>query len=76
MNHNKLYFIQTVEAETHKHHQCWLISSPSEDQAQAHLVEAGWVDINETIVISSEEVDRLVDTDEALAGQTYIKMHN
>lgn len=76
MNHNKIYFIQTVEAETHRHRQCWLVSSPSEDKAQAHLVEEGWVDLDSTIIVSSEEVERLVDTDDSLAGVTYIKMHN
>lgn len=77
MNSNKIYFIQTADAENPKQgRQGWLISSPSEDQAQAILVEEGWVDINKKIVISSEEVFDVVDTEEYMEGQTYIKIHN
>lgn len=77
MNSNKIYFIQTADAENPKQgRQSWVISSPSEDKAQAILVEEGWVDIDEKIVISSEEVQGIVDTEDWMEGQTYIKMHN
>ena len=78
MNHNKLFFIQTADAENPKQgRQCWLISTPGgEDVAQAFLVEEGWVDIDEKIVISSEEVDGIVDTLDYMEGETYIKIHN
>ena len=77
MNSNKLYFIQTADAENPKQgRQSWLVSSPSEDRAQALLVEDGWVDIDAEIVISSEEVHGLVDLEDWMEGETYIKMHN
>ena len=77
MNHNNLYFITTVDAETKwKKRQCWLVSSPKEDEAQAHLVEAGWVDRDKTIVLTCEKVQGLVDTEDYMEGKTYVKLHN
>lgn len=77
MNSNNIYFIQTADAENTKQgRQGWIISSPSEDRAQALLVEEGWVDIDEKIVISSERIEDMVDTLDYMEGETYIKMHN
>lgn len=77
MNSNNIYFIQTADAKNPKQgRQGWIISSPSEDRAQALLVEEGWVDIKKKIVISSEKVEDMVDTLDYMEGGTYIKVHN
>lgn len=75
MNTNKIYFIQTKNVHTNVR-QSWVISSPSQEEAETYLPEAGWTSLEEDIMISSEEVDHMVDTDESMAGETYIKIHN
>lgn len=74
MNKNKLYFIQTGDLKTGKR-QCWLVSSPRQDFAEGILVWDDWISPTD-VIISSEEVHNMVDTDEEKAGKTYIKMHN
>lgn len=77
MNRNKLFFITTADAETKwKKRQCWLVSSPKEDEAQAFLVEAGWVNRDTTIILTCEEVHGAVCTEDYMEGQTYVIMHN
>lgn len=76
-NYNKIYFIQTADAENPKMgRQSWVISSPSKEKAEALLVEEGWIDKDEKVIISSERVEHMVDTCELMDGKTYIKMHN
>lgn len=77
MNHNKIYFIQTRNTKTGAR-QCWVVSSPSQIEAETLLKEGGWV-VNNGYgfeILSSEEVENMVDTFEELDGKTYIKMHN
>lgn len=77
MNRNKIYFIQTKSFRTEAR-QCWVVSSPSKEEAEKLLAEGGWV-VNNGYgyeILSSEEVKNMVDTDEDLDGKTYIKMHN
>lgn len=74
---NKIYFIQTKSFRTGAR-QCWIVSSPSREEAEKLLVEGGWV-VNNGYgfeILSSEEVENIVDTDEEMNGKTYIKMHN
>lgn len=77
MNTNKIYFIQTKNFRTAAR-QCWVVSSPSKVEAEKLLAEEGWI-LNNGYgyeILSSEEVERMVDTDEAMNGKTYIKIHN
>lgn len=75
MNTNKIVYIQTENVKTRKR-QSWIISSPSQKEAEMLLKEEGWIDILGVEIVSSEVFDRLVDTDESMDGKTYIKMHN
>lgn len=75
MNTNKIYFIQTENVKTKKR-QCWVVSSPSQEEAETYLPEAGWTSLEDDIQISSERVINTGDTNEMMSGLTYIKMHN
>lgn len=75
MNSNKIYFIQTKNVQTNVR-QCWVVSSPTEDEAQHYLVSDRWVNLKTHIVISSEQVLGMVDTEEYMDGIPYLKMHN
>lgn len=75
MNTNKIYFIQTENVKTKKR-QCWVVSSPSQEEAETYLPEAGWTSLEDDIQISSDLIIQMVDTDEMMDGETYIKIHN
>lgn len=78
MNHNKIYFIQTQNVHTNRR-QCWVISSPSQEEAENYLVgqpAPGWLSLEDDFIISSDLVMQMVDTDEGMDGKTYIKIHN
>lgn len=75
MNTNKIYFIQTENVKTKKR-QGWVISSPSQEEAEIMLEQEGWIDPFDTEIISSDLIIQMVDTDEMMDGKTYIKMHN
>lgn len=75
MNTNKIYFIQTENTNTHIR-QGWVISSPSQEEAEIMLEQEGWIDPFDTEIISSDLIIQMVDTDEAMNGKTYIKIHN
>lgn len=77
MNKNQIYFIQTKSFRTGAR-QCWIVSSPSKIEAEKLLEDEGWV-LNNGYgyeILSSEEVENMVDTDEMMNGKTYIKIHN
>lgn len=77
MNRNKIYFIQTKSFRTGAR-QCWIVSSPSKVEAEKLLLDGGWV-VNNGYgydILSSEEVENMIDTYEEMDGKTYIKMHN
>lgn len=77
MNHNKIFFIQTRDPRTGRR-QCWLVSSPSLEEATGLLIEGGWILNNgyNYEIVSYEEIQNMMDTDETMSGKTYIKMHN
>lgn len=75
MNTNKIYFIQTENVKTGKR-QGWVISSPSQEEAEIMLEQEGWIDPFDTEIVSSDLIIQMVDTDEAMNGKTYIKIHN
>lgn len=75
MNTNKIYFIQTQNVHTNVR-QGWVISSPSQEEAEIMLEQEGWIDAFDTEIISSDMIIQMVDTDEAMNGKTYIKIHN
>lgn len=75
MNTNKIYFIQTENIKARKR-QGWVISSPSQEEAEIMLEQEGWIDTFDTEIISSDLIIQMVDTDESMSGKTYIKMHN
>jgi len=75
MNTNKIYFIQTKNVHTNVR-QGWVISSPSQEKAEYYLPAAGWVSLEDDIIISSDLIIQMVDTDETMSGKTYIKIHN
>lgn len=75
MNTNKIYFIQTEDMYTGVR-QGWVISSPSQEEAEKCLYMEGWVDVTKAVIISSDLVIQMVDTDETMNGKTYIKIHN
>lgn len=75
MNTNKIYFIQTENANTNMR-QSWVISSPSQEEAEIMLEQEGWIDPFDTEIISSDLIIQMVDTDEMMNGKTYIKIHN
>lgn len=75
MNTNKIYFIQTQNTNTNIR-QGWIISSPSQEEAEDYLYNKGWVDVQSDYIISSDLVIQMVDTDETMNGKTYIKIHN
>lgn len=72
MNHNRIYFIQVQTGWGGR--KCFLVSSPHMSDAIVYIQD-GWCDGDEE-VIHTERVDRMVDTDETMDGQTYIKIHN
>ena len=77
MNKNQIYFIKTKSFRTGAR-QCWIVSSPSKIEAEKLLEDEGWV-LNNGYgyeILSSEEVENMVDTDETMNGKTYIKIHN
>lgn len=72
---NKIYFIQTENVKTRKR-QGWVISSPSQEEAEQYLSAAGWISPEDDFIISSDLIIQVVDTDEMMSGKTYIKIHN
>lgn len=75
MNTNKIVYIQTENVKTRKR-QGWIISSPSQEEAEIMLEQEGWIDPFDTEIISSDLIIQMVDTDEMMSGKTYIKIHN
>lgn len=75
MNTNKIYFIQTENANTNMR-QSWVISSPSQEEAEMYLLKGNWIDLRREYIISSDLIIQMVDTDEMMNGKTYIKIHN
>ena len=72
MNRNKIYFVQVRNSWGAR--KCFVVSAPRMSDAIVYIQDK-WCDDDEDVV-HTDRITNMVDTDAAMNGLTYIKMHN